>query len=366
MKTINNIIWAVVCFTLVLGCTRRPLDDDPGDTALVPIRIDWTHSMLDMNTVHNVSLWFFPHEEGRTPLEYRMEDNLTETVIPLPVGVYSVVVFNETVDDSYDENSSLIFSGQERYETFCVGVKDDATRLGRMYSRSDNTLPKRTPLPLASWSLDRFEVTWDMVVVTRTRSKAKVTKSLASYTVTRTQQELVDLELESMLSVVPLPRTRRVVVAAYVENVKAAANATGQLDGATERVSLATGLPVLGIVTHAFALQVAAVKPDVDHPDNGTIESSFFVFDHQSEPTYTIDLNFQLRDGSWVKPNDVFEVTSQVDKEVFEIKINVGSDPHIPEPDPEHPRPPIQLPDPINNSVGVGEWLDEEIILGTR
>ena len=99
MKSTRKIILLAALFAVSLftACERRSIEDGFEDTALIPVRIDWSLSGVSVEEMHRASVWLFPLD-GSVPLQYRLESDLTYREIAVPVGAYSALVFNETVD----------------------------------------------------------------------------------------------------------------------------------------------------------------------------------------------------------------------------------------------------------------------------
>lgn len=85
---------ALVAYSLLASCGRRPLEDMCEDNTLIPIRTVWT--LADI-TPQNVTALFYNQETGRLAVEHRFENtpNRIQTYASVPIGKYTVVVFNE-------------------------------------------------------------------------------------------------------------------------------------------------------------------------------------------------------------------------------------------------------------------------------
>ena len=292
MKSIRNIKMHTLAAALFAGslftaCERRELVDDYMESALIPVRIDWSVSGVPVDEMHRASVWLFP-QNGGAPLEYRLEGNLTYREIAVPVGVYSVLAFNETIEEN--DWKSIAFTGTSRYETFAaVAVPDDVRGF---YTRSEDLPLIGDPDPIAAWSLDRFEVTPEMVTKTRYPTTSK--SSLES-------------EAPDLTTVKPLPRFERLVVTARVGNLSGSMQATGTIDGMAGGVYMASGEKISEPAAHAFILNGRVY--DANGKD-GTTTRTWNIFGRLPvEPAkHSLNIDFLLTDGT-LHPQESFDAT---------------------------------------------------------
>ena len=277
---------AVAAQALCTACQRRPLEDGLTQAALIPVRIDWSVSGVPVEQMHRASVILFP-EGGGIPLEYRLETNLTYRLIEVPVGVYSVLVFNETKEP--DDWGSLVMTGTDRYETFAAEGLPVAAR--GFYTRSEELPLIQNPEPLAAWSLDRFEVTREMAV--HTNASRNLEEIVPELTVVR-----------------PLPRIEHLVVTAQVVNLSSSMQATGTLEGMASGVYLVSGRKVPVPAAHAFVLNSRVYA---DNGKDGTTSRTFSVFGRLPVSTarYGLNLDFLLNDGT-LHPREAFDVTNRI------------------------------------------------------
>lgn len=369
MKSSLNSVFLLLLLLCFASCERRSLEDalppDPtpkpeSTLALIPMHIDWSQSKLVVEKIHRTSIWVFSHQ-GKAPVEYLLEGDVSNTTLKLPVGSYSLLVFNETIDN--DDWRSISFSGTDAYETFTAYARPDTKNPKQGYSDEIIALP---PDALAVWSLDLLEVTPEMVTVTQTRAALKANHRA----IDKENQAIdkataaVDAALAPFTQVTPLPMTRIINIEAYVFNLSSAFSVTAHMQGVTQGVVLATGKPLEQTVTHRITLN----GREYDTPDkkSGTTKASFLAFSMgtQVDNNNKLHLEFQLTNGESA-PSKVFDVTTQMNgNQEEEIYISVGSkDPEKPE-DPDDPQGdrPIVLPDLDNlPEVGVDDWEDNDI-----
>lgn len=319
MNTIFRMV-GVVLFgsTLLLSSScRRQIEDEVGRVAKVPLTINWSKSNVDVTQMHRVSVWVFPHD-GTTPYDIRLQGDVTQGILELPIGKYSLVVFNETVDPT--DWTGLRFVGKEQYATFCALTDLDDFRGIYTSAKTDATteLFRKSPERLASWSVDEFEVTADMVVYTR---DLLIDQSSPSYDASA-RDEVVK-ELNKLEQIVPMPRVKVVSITARVQNLVSAQKASGAIKGAVAGINLSTGKAVLEPVTHMFVLN-GRTYDDSANPGHGTLGAVVNVFDVLGADLFKFDLHtdFLLHNG--VMHNQVFDITSDLKKEQANIIINVG------------------------------------------
>ena len=281
-KIKNQVSIALMIALVFSACELRILEDDFMETALIPVRIDWSVSGVAVEEIHRASVWLFP-QEGGTPLEYRLESDVTYREIAVPVGVYSALIFNETIDPT--DWNSLAFTGTKGYETFAA-VNVPQSSIG-FYERSNDLPLIGSPDAIAAWSLDRFEVTPEMIERTRplTRHKTDPKDVVSDLTVAK-----------------PTPRFERVVITAFVTNLKSAKQATGTIDGINSGVYLATGKRMTKPAVQAFIL-----NGRVYDGNDGTTTRTFNIFGKTKEQHIVLDF---LLTNNELHPREEFDVTN--------------------------------------------------------
>jgi hypothetical protein len=322
------------------GCERRPLEGnfDP-ETALIPVHIDWSKSGVPVEQMHRASILLFP-EAGGEPLEYRMEKSLTDDEIQVPVGVYSVIVFNETTDPTDWE--FIDFTDKDSYHAFAAVALPAASR--GFYSRADDIPLIENPDPLAAWSLTRFEVTKEIMLRSRSTRGTRANSRA---------EEILDEQIAGLSNIVPTPRIETITITARVTNLASSMQVTGILDGMSTGVYMASGEKMTTTGAHAFILNGRVYD---ENGKDGTTTKTFNIFGRKP-PTAHIDLyiDFLLNDGT-LHPRQSFDATNMTtsipDTAPPADKIEVGySD--LP---PDHP---IVLPDmDVNAGIDVDDWDD--------
>jgi hypothetical protein len=331
----------LVATVLLTGCKYRPLEDELHSTALIPVGIDWSESGVDESTMHRASVLLFPDDGGET-LEYYLENDLTYTEIEVPIGTYSVLIFNETMDDS--DWSSLKFTGTDHYETIAVEGIEETSR--GFYTRSDELPLIKNPEPIAAWGMEGLTVTLDMI--TRTRSA------------TRTRAALEDVAAD-LLGVKPQPRFEKITITARATNLASSMQVTGLLHGMASGVYLASGLRMTVSSSHALLLNGRVY--DEENPKDGTTTTTIDIFGKLpiASARYYLDLDFLLNDGT-LHPRESFDVTDMIIPEQETVvpteRVDVGESATAPDHE-------IVLPsmDVGSGGITVGDWNDVVIPL---
>ena len=342
-KNTYTIVLAVLLMASMLlpsGCSRRTLEDDYNDSALIPVRIDWSISGVPVGSMHRASIWLFPHNGG-APLEYHLESDLSSREIAVPVGVYSVLVFNETTEAS--DWSTLSFTGTDKYETFAAIGNPDAVR--GFYSRTEDLPLIMNPEPIAAWSLDHFEVTRDMVFDTRA-----IVRDYPN-----TYRSVLEIEIPALTKVKPLPRFERMVITANVTNLSSAMQTTGTIDGMAAGVYMVSGEMVPTSAAHAFILNGRVYEAN---DKDGTTTRTFNIFGRLPKADNLVKIDFLLVDGT-LQPREEFNVTRLIKTQtsgivrthVIDLGYNLHGDDHL-----------IALPDmDMSAGISVDGW-DEVVI----
>ena len=288
MKSIAkiSIMAALIAAMALNACERRELEDDYMEYALIPVSIDWSISGVSVEEMHRASVWLFPHDDS-APLQYRLEGDVTYREIRVPVGQYSVLVFNETTDENDWDN--IVFKGTKRYETFAA-MNIPQNEIG-FYSRSEKLPLIGNPEALAAWSLDYFEVTQDMVV--KTRSLSQKTAALVE-------------EVPNLTAVKPLPRFERVVIEAYVTNLASSKQVTGTIDGMYSGVYMVSGERITKPAAQAFIL-----NGRVYNGYDGTTTRTINIFGKSPDADHNLVLDFLLTNNE-LHPREEFDVTNLI------------------------------------------------------
>ena len=335
------------CLLALSACERRPLEEEemPGG-ALIRVKIDW--SKTNVNTassytkgVHRVSLRFFP-KDGRAPFDLYMEGNVTEGTILVEVGKYSVVIFNEAVDDHNYWRDAITFSDVNNYKNFAANIVPYTNALREQqfpfYKPGAGEQFIVEPLPLASWSLDNFEVTEGMVLVSYGEKPA-------SY-ITAEENDM----LNAFTNVVMRPLTRQLIITGQVENLASMYAGYTAMKGLATKVYMASALTTQTPATYLFMLN--GRKYDAGGK-NGTTNNRFLSFGRitpagSSNESYILAADVLLISGEFYQstPPLRFDVTNQmINNYGMNIDVNLAIS--------------FKLPY-VEGAIGVDDWEDDE------
>jgi hypothetical protein len=347
------LLLVVIAITGIMqGCIHRELEGDlDPETALIPVHIDWSKSGVDTTTMHRASVLLYP-EKGGEPLEYRLEGNLNDKEIQVPVGIYSVIVFNESTDPT--DWAGITFTDKDSYGKFAA-VALEVTSRG-FYSRAaDNFSLIENPDQLAAWSLPRFEVTKEVLLRSRSSRNTRANSRA---------EEILDETIASLSNIVPTPRIETMTVTARVANLTSAMQVTGILDGMSSGVYMASGEKMTTTGAHTFILNGRQYDDTDDdgESDDGTTTKTFNIFGRQP-PTAHIDLyvDFLLTDGT-LHPRETWDATNMIEQDTEAIPVANSLLVGLVSRDPDDPDHEISLPDmDVEAGITVGEW-DEVVV----
>jgi hypothetical protein len=347
---IASLILGAVIVGSMSGCVRRSMEGDfIPETALIPVHIDWSKSGVKVEEMHRASVLLYP-EDGSTLLDYKLEGNLTDKEIQVPIGVYSVIVFNETTDPT--DWKSIDFTDKDSYQKFAA-VALPVTSRG-FYSRADDLPLIDNPEPLAAWSLDKCEVTKEVLLRSRSRSRSSRADSRA--------EEVLDEQIAGLSNIVPTPRIETMTITARVENLSSAMQATGVLNGMSSGVYMASGEKMTTTGAHTFILNGREYDDTDDdgESDDGTTTKTFNIFGRQPADAHVdLYLDFLLTDGT-LFPRQSFDVTNMIERDTEAIPVSNSILVGMEDRDPDSDDHEIILPDldVKAGSVTVGEWED--------
>ena len=297
---------------LSLGaCVRRPLEDlELPPAALIPVKIDWSRSGFKFSSrsgpsVHRVSLRFFPKDGFLPVFDVYLERNLMEGEIRVPIGRYSVIVFNETLEDEGFWEGRVHFTDVDSFHDFAANAvpynRNTLTEQFPFYKPQPGEMLIAEPLHLASWSIEHFEVTEKMVPV----SFGEQPESFLS-----------DEEYEMFLSlkkVVMLPLTRPVNVTARIGNIVSSHINYLAMQGFTGKVFMSSGQTTQRNTTFLFRLGRRHYEAN---GKDGSAGASFYCFGRtEAYPeSYTIAADVVFVTGELFKPSPplLFDLTGQV------------------------------------------------------
>lgn len=331
MKQLYKLMLSAIFLTTTTACERRSLYDDCLGDVSIPVKIDWSISGITPNSgsevdfVHRVSIRFFP-KDGSPAFDRYLEGDVFEGEIHVPKGTYSVVVYNEAVDDIY-WSDAIRFDDVNDYNLFSANIIEISPLPYDFYTPQPGETFAAEPLKLASWSLDHFEV--------------------ALYK--KNCNECND-EINTALTKVKLRRlVIPVHVVAEVTNLKSAMRMEAALTGMASKVYMASGESATSPTTHLFAFR-SPVWNDATEID-GWVERNLLSFGRLSQPSvYSLNMGVIFVTGERYIPDIPlrYDVTNQVissqQSENIEIRVK------------------LLLP-VVDDGINIGGWDDEDHII---
>lgn len=330
---VKRLVITGILFLFVVGCKRRPLVDEVCTTAevtaLIPVAIDWSESKItpsensyDEDYVHRVSLRFFPHD-GTAPFDRYLEDDVYSGEIELPVGTYSVVVFNESIYDPYWDGV-FEFVNVDDYDNFMAELVDEDEE----YSTE--------AYKLASWSLDDYEVTESMITKTRSATSRSTTSSCE------------DDMLSALENIVLQPLTCYVNVTANIEYLSSAQGVYCDVSGFSSSVYMASGESHPDQTLHSMELTSREYTDD-DNTHGGISEKRLVLTKSTDEAAeFKLAFEIMLSDGTLHTPDEPleFDVSQQLTRYATD-DYDLSADFTLPE---------------VSSGIDIEEWVDEESI----
>lgn len=334
---------ALVALAAFAGCMRRPLMDLDGETALIPVKIDWSQSNIDVSEddptgsglVHRVSLRFFP-EDGSPVFERYLEGNIFEGTVRVPVGRYDVVVMNESVSDVLYWEDAMTFSDVDDFDSFAATLNpmpaEDMASEFPFYRPEEGENTVVEPFSLASWSMEGFEVTEEMA-----------TRSVASRA-GGTPDALTGIVMRCL--------TYDVNVSARMINLVSAQRIHLAAKGFARKVFIASARTAADPSVYLFMLGPSYAEPG---DKNGTASRSYLSFGRvpTAGARYGMSMDILLTDGVLYTDDAplLFDVTGQVEAGTgTQINIDLTVDDSI------------DLPE-VEGGIAVDDWDDDQITL---
>ena len=157
MRKLTILSFVILLGLLMSACHRQQLEDWYYIRASIPISVDWSVCGVDPQ---NVSVLFFNESDGSIALQHFYENNTSkiQSYVEVPVGKYTVVLFNELPG----QIKNVSVSNRDNFNTIdAVGKKATSVTLP---IAGDTYLTE--PGELVSVIVEHFEVTSDMVYYT--------------------------------------------------------------------------------------------------------------------------------------------------------------------------------------------------------
>ncbi len=279
MKKYITSLLSTILLLFASACHRQELDEPNLFMAHVPIVIDWSESLLNMKRVGNVSLYFYPKDGGEPVV--KVSDDLYYNIVQLPIGEYSVLVFNDMIYNV----AGMSYLNEESYNHFSVNrVKHGSFEPG-FYELCPNEFIVTPHNRMASWRMDHFMVDHSLVQYTRSpafkgyvaqvRERA-ATKAPASSVdripmpdwsahITKTSVE----ELTKLSSIVIQPQTTVINYRVRVKNLNNAMQFKVYMKGSATGTYLAQDVNISSGKDSRNVYDMLVANREYDNPNKG-------------------------------------------------------------------------------------------------
>ena len=295
-------IWTIILLgvtaQLFTSCERRPLEYEYSNTALIPVGALWDNAGINPQ---NVTVLFYNQEDGKLFLEHRYENNSKriQSYVSLPVGNYTVVLFNEL----RDQIDYVGIRGHENLSTLEAYCKPNP--LVRTRAENDNYV--YMPGIFASVVVNDFKVTADMVHYTHDRNSIQDVQLISSV------EKLVDLEPERKVSEMKITVRVKGLNNARMPALVDLRNMSGAFFVAANKNSMVP-------VTYQFTMNNRIYNEGSNK--DGTISATIYTFgvlgnrsgisDQQLSAPVFLDILFMLVDAEGTIINKVANVTNMI------------------------------------------------------
>lgn len=323
----NILAWSVLL--ILSSCHRRPLEETCENSALIPIGTLWSQADI---SPQNITALFYNQDDGKLVLEHRFENNANriQTYANIPVGMYTVVIFNEL----RGQIKGVRIRGYENLSTL------------QAYATSDPTAKKRSianayvyePDIFASITVEDFNVTNEMINYSRYYSNGEG--------ISQSMQEAI----EALVGLVPLRKVHEFNIVVHVKGLNnARMPVLIDLLGIAESFNIKEDKNSLMAATQQFTMNNRTY--DSGARKDGTISGTIYTWGFLNEkPNETnvkrdypvqMDLLFMLVDAEKTIVRQQVNVTSLV---LFQSETNGAATLNLY----------VELPDPLPNVVPEG------------
>ncbi|MFI3314131.1 MAG: DUF5119 domain-containing protein [Rikenellaceae bacterium] len=329
MTSIIRYTIGVLLLWAIGSCKRQTLEHFHYSEAEVPITIDWSQSQLPDNYVENISIYFYSKEGG---LPYiTITGQIDSTAVTLPVGYYSVIIFNDAIGNIGGTN----FNDDDYYSLFSANTIADTLSSDSYYELQDGDMIIEEHHKMAVWQIDEFAVTTD----------APMCSCIAEG---YDDESLYSTATQPLLNIQPMPITATNTINVRVINLINASSIEGALIGSASGAYLATNSRISTLEgSNVYLFDFTSRTYDTDSED-GIISAEVITFGKQptSDASYQLELNIILASG--VLASFEYDVTEQViNSDELNIVIDLT--------DQENQ---VELPELATSSFGVDDWGD--------
>lgn len=324
MNDMKSLFSCIICVVLITSCKQELCQwVDESDNSTVRVSVDWSESYIEKSDIYNISIYGYP-QGGESPY-MRVSGDIESTYIYLPEGDYSLLLFNDVVDDI----AGVKFSNSDSYDDFCAKVIEQTDTSSLYYQVADDELLATTQEQLATWCLGELEVVHDMVHCTYCD-----------------ESKLYAIDFDA----VPTPITTECLFTLRIENLSNAQIIQGVVRGFAAGAYLASGERISSLDrTIIYSMDFTTRLYDDADSTDGVVESQITTFGKVADlnKSYELVLDIILNNGELV--TFTRDITEQVlEQDNLKIIISLESDENM-----------ISLPASDGIGFGVDAWGDK-------
>ena len=314
---------------LSLSCTRQEIlmDCSCSNSAKIPVTTDWTQSGI---TPQNITMLFYSDIDGSLAFEHRYEHNSNEvhSYVHVPVGKYTVVVFNEL----RGQISNIAVRGYENLSTLGFYAMENPDVRAR--SRDNSYIHE--PGNLGVKIIRDFEVTNELIAYTHEDELTNVSVSTKSTS-------------EALLNILPENKINWLDIKAHIKGLNnARMPALVDLQNISDGYIVQEDKNTMTPATMQFDMNNRTY--DTGSYRDGTISTRVALFgtlgdrvsvsDHSADFPIIVDILFMLVDKDKTLVSRKVDVTNLItfDKELsgsVTLTINIDIDDPLPDVKPE-------------------------------
>lgn len=385
MRQMRKYLFMLCTIAASISCERQELEDPYQYLAHIPININWEESLMDLDLVGNVSIYFYP-DDGGAPI-VKLSDNIYYNMVKLPMGRYSILIFNDLADNI----KGIKIFDIDRYTTGNANIIKGDPTTPRYYELADNEVLATPHGRVASWHMDSFVVDEELIKYTRSyefekfiaqvKSRAGFSKAtdntvISMPAIAKDIDDEQTKSLEELTNVMMQPETTIVNVRVRIENLNNAMIIETILRGTANGAMLTTDESI--VVANERPIYHQIVKNRTyDDPKNGI--DGYIHYTHntfgrvEDDEQYILIFKIILQTGAMSEYEiDVTDDFISANGRTVNIEIGDFDNPDkpldpdkpvIPDDPDEKPKDPIVLPPFSSAGFNVGDWNNETVYL---
>ncbi len=316
-------LWAVSCHRQHIY-----LLSTSSSSASFEVVVDWSSSEMELSAVSNISIYAYG-EDGGSPY-LKISGDIDTAYLSLPVGIYTLLLLSDAVDDV----AGVQFGSESSFEEFYARTIARSSTSDLYYTLQEGEEVAQSMGQVATWHTTEVEVTEEMVACNYCGEELIATEQITLYAT-------------------PTTITTQCVVSIEVENLNNAAIIQATLQGLASGRYLASNTPLSDKEqTTLYSLEFSSRNYSND--TDGTTQCEITTFgratteESDEEQTYLLTIDIILNSGE--KVTYLRDVTDEVEtSDGTTIYISISGDDNK-----------IVLPESSGTGFGVDSWGDNE------